>query len=99
MRPLLTVSGRERVNLSAALNAYESTQVLLDETDCVDAQSTRPLYEQLLVAHPDNARIYVVCNNARYYQNKKLRAWLADKPICQVFLPLYSPNLNLIERF
>jgi len=98
-RPLLTVSGRERVNLNAALNAYDPTQVLLDETSCVNAQSTKRLYEQLLAAHPDKARIYVVCDNARYYKNKELRAWLADKPICQVFLPPYSPNLNLIERF
>ncbi|RZK87400.1 MAG: IS630 family transposase, partial [Hymenobacter sp.] len=98
-RPLLTVSGRERVNLNAALNAYDPTQVLLDETTCVNAQSTRRLYEQLLVAHPGKARIYVVCDNARYYKNKELRQWLADKPICQVFLPPYSPNLNLIERF
>lgn len=98
-RPLLTVSGRERVNLNAALNAYEPTQVLLDETNCVNAQSTRRLYEQLLAAHPDKARIYVICDNARYYKNQALREWLADKPICQVFLPPYSPNLNLIERF
>ncbi|TDN37828.1 IS630 family transposase [Hymenobacter sp. UV11] len=98
-RPLLTVSGRERVNLNAALNAYDPTQVLLDETSCVNAQSTKRLYEQLLAAHPDKTRIYVVCDNARYYKNKDLRAWLADKPICQVFLPPYSPNLNLIERF
>ena len=97
-RPLLTVSGRERVNLNAALNAYDPTQVLLDETSCVNAQSTRRLYEQLLAAHPDKARIYVICDNARYYKNKDLREWLADKPICQVFLPPYSPNLNLIER-
>jgi len=98
-RPLLTVSGRERVNLNAALNAYAPTQVLLDETSCVNAQSTQRLYEQLLAAHPDKTRIYVICDNARYYKNKELRAWLADKPICQVFLPPYSPNLNLIERF
>jgi transposase len=98
-RPLLTVSGRERVNLNAALNAYAPTQILLDETTCVNAQSTQRLYEQLLAAHPDKARIYVICDNARYYKNKELRAWLADKPICQVFLPPYSPNLNLIERF
>ncbi|RZJ95037.1 MAG: hypothetical protein EOO60_01565 [Hymenobacter sp.] len=43
--------------------------------------------------------MYVICANARYYKNKELRQWLADKPICQVFLPPYSPNLNLIERF
>lgn len=97
-RPLLTVSGRERVNLNAALNAYVPTQVLLDETACVNAQSTQRLYEHLLSAHPDQRRIYVICDNARYYKNKALRAWLADKPICQVFLPPYSPNLNLIER-
>ncbi|AWM31653.1 transposase [Hymenobacter nivis] len=46
-----------------------------------------------------NTRIYVICDNARHYKNKELRACLADKPICQVFLPPYSPNLNLIERF
>ncbi len=97
-RPLLTVSGRERVNLNAVLNAYDPTQVLLDETSCVNAQSTRRLYEQLLAAHPNQQRIYVVCDNARYYKNKELRQWLADKPIVQVFLPPYSPNLNLIER-
>jgi transposase len=50
-RPLLTVSGRERVNLNAALNAYEPTQVLLEETSCVNAQSTKRLYEQLVAAH------------------------------------------------
>ena len=85
-RPLLTVSGRERVNLNAALDAYAPTQVLLDETNCVNAQSTKRLYEQLLTAHPDKARIYVICDNARYYKNKALRTWLADKSICQVFL-------------
>ncbi|AMR27688.1 hypothetical protein A0257_11655 [Hymenobacter psoromatis] len=98
-RPLLTVSGRERGNLNAALNAYGPTQVLLDETARVNAQSTKCLYELLLAAHPDKARIYVVCDNARYYKNQELRAWLVDKPIVQVFLPPYSPNLNLIERF
>jgi len=98
-RPLLTVSGRERVNLNAALNAYDPTQVLFNATSCVNAQSTRRLYEQPLAAHPDKVRIYVICDNARYYKNKDLRQWLVDKPICQVFLPPYSPNLNLIERF
>ena len=50
-RPLLTVSGRERVNLIAALNAHCPTQVYLDETDCVNAQSTQRRYEQLPPIH------------------------------------------------
>ncbi len=97
-RPLLTVSGRERVNLNAALNAVVPTQVHVDETDCVNAHSARRLYEKLLAAHPEGP-VYVVCDNARYYKNKELTAWLADKRLVQVFLPPYSPNLNLIERF
>ena len=96
-RPLLTVSGRERVNLNAALNAHCPTQVHLDETDCVNAQSTQRLYEKLLAAHPQGP-VHVICDNSRYYKNKALNAWLADKRLVQVFLPPYSPNLNLIER-
>ncbi|WP_151086484.1 IS630 family transposase [Hymenobacter baengnokdamensis] len=96
-RPLPTVSGRERVNLNAALNAHCPTQVYVHETACVNAQSTKALYEQLLAAHPSQP-IYVVCDNARYYKNQELTQWLADKPLVQVFLPPYSPNLNLIER-
>ena len=96
-RPLLTVSGRERVNLNAALNAHCPSQVHLDETDCVNAQSTQRLYEKLLRAHPDGP-VYVICDNARYYKNKVLQTWLAGKRLVQVFLPPYSPNLNLIER-
>ncbi len=96
-RPLLTVSGRERVNLNAALNAHCPSQVHLDETACVNAQSTQRLYEKLLTAHP-NGPVYVICDNARYYKNKALNAWLVDQRLVQVFLPAYSPNLNLIER-
>ncbi len=97
-RPLLTVSGRERINLNAALNALSPTQVHLDETDCVNAQSTQRLYEKLLAAHPQGP-VYVLCDNARYYKNKDLTTWLTGTRLVQVFLPTYSPNLNLIERF
>lgn len=43
---LTLASGRERVNLNAALNAYAPTQVLLDKTGGVNAQSMKYLYEQ-----------------------------------------------------
>jgi transposase len=97
-RPLPTVSGRERVNRNAAVNAHRPTQVHVQETDCVNARSTKALYEQVLAAHPDGPPIYVICDNARYYRNRELAAWRADKPLVQVFLPPYSPNLNLMER-
>lgn len=40
----------------------------------------------------------MVCDNARSYKNRELAQWLLDKPLLPVFLPPYSPNLNLMER-
>jgi len=47
--------------------------VLLCETICINAQSTIRLYEQLLAAHPDKARIYGICDNARYHKTMSCR--------------------------
>ena len=85
-RPLLTVSGWERVNRNATRNAHVPTQVHLDETDCVNAQSAQRLYEKILAAHPEGP-VYVVCDNARYYKNKALNAWLADKRLAGAVRP------------
>ena len=52
------------------------------------------IYEIILT--PQN--IYIISDNARYYHNKELQNWVEDNRIKQIFLPLYSPNLNLIER-
>ncbi|MGF1614407.1 MAG: transposase [Gammaproteobacteria bacterium] len=35
----------------------------------------------------------------RHYRSKKAQAFLGDARIKLIFLPPYSPNLNLIERF
>ena len=54
---MLTVSGRERVNLNATINAVQPPQVHLDETDYVNAQSTRRLYEKHPSHHPSKASV------------------------------------------
>ena len=72
-RPLFTVSAHERVNHNAARNAHCPTQVHLNETDCVNAQSTWGLYQKLLIAHPEGP-VHVICDNARHYLNKALTA-------------------------
>ena len=42
--------------------------------------------------------IHVVCDNVRYYRCAKVCNWLEGRRINLVFLPPYSPNLNLAER-
>lgn len=93
-----TVSGRDRVNINGALNALDVTDIEIVESSSVNAQSTQELYAKLLAKHPDK-KIKVISDNARYYKNAALKDWLsANERLEQVFLPAYSPNLNLIER-
>ena len=53
--------------------------------------------EALEARHPED-RITVICDNARYYKCKKVEEWLRTHRVDVVYLPPYSPNLNLIER-
>lgn len=61
-------------------------------------QSTIALLKKLEMKNPKLARIFVVADNARYYRNRLVREFLKTSKIQILFLPPYSPNLNLIER-
>ncbi len=93
-----TVSGRDRVNINGLLNARDVTDVIAMDCGSVNAESTKELYQMALEKHPTAPEIYIISDNARYYHNKKLHEWVQGTRIRQIFLPPYSPNLNLIER-
>jgi transposase len=93
-----TVSGRERININGLLNAKNGTDVIAHECASVNAKSTMKLYRTALEKHPQARGIYIISDNARYYKNKELNKYLEATKIKQIFLPSYSPNLNLIER-
>ena len=93
-----TVSGRDRVNINGLVNAKDVTDVITVESERINAQSTKELYLLALEKHPEAEKIIIISDNARYYRNKELTEWLQDTKITQIFLPPYSPNLNLIER-
>jgi transposase len=93
-----TVSGRDRVNINGVINAKDVTDVIAIDCERVNAQSTKELYQKALERHPEAERIYIISDNARYYRNKELSEWVSGTKIIQLFLPPYSPNLNLIER-
>ena len=93
-----TVSGRARVNINGLLNAHDVTDVIAHECPSVDTDSAIALYKVALEKLPEAESIYIITDNARYYYylSKKLRKWLEGTKIKQVFLPPYSPKLNLI---
>jgi transposase len=93
-------SGRKRLNI---LGAYSP-----DDHDYVDLRLTKEnitgeqfirLLEKLLAKHPDTEKFLLYLDNARYYSKPVVKEWLArHRQFHLVFLPAYSPNLNLIER-
>jgi len=92
-----TNSGRKRINLSGALNLKNHTALVLEE-ETIDYRATLKLLKKLKNKQP-TGKIYLILDNASYYHAKKVTAWVKKfRRIKLVFLPSYSPNLNLIER-
>lgn len=90
--------GRKRVNINGALNAHDVTDVIVREDETINAQSTVRLWEAQHERHPGKT-IFNICDNARYYHCGFIKQWQRENPWCVViYLPAYSPNLNLIER-
>jgi transposase len=96
--PMPSNTGRGRLNLNGALNAEEVTDVVVDESERIDQASVIRLWEAIEAKRP-NGKIIHICDNARYYHGRLVKAWLEKHPRTRVmFLPSYAPNLNLIER-
>lgn len=97
-KELKTNTGRKRVNINGALN-LDGLDVVMRTDDSINAQSTIALLNQIESKHDEKTEvIYIICDNARYYRSKLVKEYLEKSRIELVFLPPYSPNLNLIER-
>ena len=89
--------GRQRLNINGAIDVA-SFQVLARFDDTINAESTINLFKQLEHKHRKAKTIYVIADNARYYRSRDVKTYLETSRIKLIFLPAYSPNLNLIER-
>ena len=97
VKELKSNTGRKRININGAINIEEMSPVV-GYSDTINAQSTISLLKKIESKHPDAESIYTICDNARYYRSKKVKEYLESSKIKLLFLPPYSPNLNLIER-
>ena len=96
--PIKSNTGRQRLNINGVIDLADlSVQVRFEDT--VNADATIALLKQIEKAYPTAKTITIICDNARYYRAKAVTKHLAKSRIRLMFLPPYSPNLNLIERF
>ena len=91
-------TGRQRLNINGAVS-LDTLNLVMRYDDTINAVSTIKLFEQIARAYPEAAKITIICDNARYYRSKLVRAYLEESNIELMFLPPYAPNLNLIERY
>ena len=91
-------AGRKRINVLGAVNAITKKVCFNTQTTNIDAPTIVDFLHQLRIYYYDMKPIYIVLDNARYQHCQLVRyvAWQFN--IHLLFLPSYSPNLNIIER-
>lgn len=90
-------SGRERFNVLGALNAITHEVITITNETYINSQSVCELIWKL--AHLGlTIPITLVLDNAKYQRCRIVESFAAFLGIELLYLPSYSPNLNLIER-
>ena len=90
-------AGRKRFNVLGALDATTHQLITVTNDSYINAQSF--CYLLLKLYHMNlGVPITLVLDNARYQKCKLVFAFAEALDIELLYLPSYSPNLNLIER-
>jgi transposase len=90
-------SGRQRYNVLGALNAVTHALVTEINTTYITATSVCALL-RTIAALGGSVPVTLVLDNARYQRCALVQDLAKELGIELLFLPSYSPNLNLIER-
>jgi transposase len=90
-------SGRQRFNVLGAWNAVTRELIAVTNTTVVNTETMCELLRKI-AALSLTGSITLVLDNARYQRNAAVQALAEQLGITLLFLPSYSPNLNLIER-
>jgi len=90
-------SGRQRFNVLGAWNAVTRELIAVTNTTVVNTETMCELVRKI-AAMGLTGPITLVLDNARYQRNAVVQALATQLGITLLYLPSYSPNLNLIER-
>ena len=92
-----TGSGRQRYSVLGAVETRDHDFVSVRTSGSVNAATVIELIGKIDEAYPGE-EITLVMDNARYQRNRAVTDIATSVGIELLYLPPYSPNLNLIER-
>jgi transposase len=97
-KKVLANTGRKRLNIIGAINpvSFEPTVMLTEENCC--AEVIEAFLEEVKKQYADATTICIILDNARYQRSYIVQQKAKALDIELLYLPPYSPNLNLIER-
>lgn len=95
--PIKTQDGRKHLNLMGAYNPKDQETVIKNyETLNRDAVLD---FLKILRKKNGDSRLHIIWDNVPYQHAKDVKILAKEININLVYLPPYSPNLNLIERY
>ena len=92
-----TFSGRQRYNVLGAINFATRKVHTVTNATYITATEVCQLLRSLASEYAGR-KLHVVLDNARYQKCQMVTSFADELKIDLVYLPPYSPNLNLIER-
>ena len=95
---LKTNSGRNRLNILGAYSPDDHDLISLEGRESCDGERVVQLLRKIRAANPGK-RLLIVLDNAPYNHADPVTKAAEILRIQLLYLPSYSPNLNLIERF
>jgi transposase len=95
---ILSSPGRQRYNILGALDFKRKKLISICNDAYVNSESVCELLRKLS-RRSCGLPIKVILDNAAYQRCKKVQEYALSLNIELVFLPSYSPQFNLIERF
>ena len=96
-RFIRTYSGRSRYNVLGALDYITKKLTTVTNDTYITAAQVCQLIQKVSLEYAGKP-IYLILDNARYQKCLLVKALAATLNVTLLYIPPYSPNLNLIER-
>lgn len=93
-----TTGSRTRVNILGVMSPNNIEETIANEYKTINAESIVDTLIKLRNQHGEKGKIHLVLDQAPYNKAQDVKDKAKELNINLVYLPPYSPNLNLIER-